>query len=134
MTNLRLVLLFTSLLIVALCWGTQTSAVAEPNTGKGKSDAACARKHTACVNGCRNGATVPIGSPQTSVDACDLNCDNNYNKCYAARGGMQENQLQVVPTNPARQMPPFPKGGINAPIMRRGIDGEQSTSSEREGK
>lgn len=59
----------------------------------------------------------------------------------AMKGGVQGNfgrlpggQLQVAPANPAPKTSPFQKPGMNAPIMRRGVEGEQPTSSEKEGK
>ena len=44
------------------------------------------------------------------------------------RGQLQGSQLQVAPTNPPPKTSPFQKGGTNAPIMRRGVEGEQPTA------
>jgi hypothetical protein len=38
---------------------------------------------------------------------------------YGQRSG---GQLQVAPTNPGPKASPFQKGGMNAPIMRRGVE------------
>lgn len=39
-------------------------------------------------------------------------------------GRVPGGQLQVAPTNPPPRTSPVPKAGMNAPIMRRGVDGE----------
>jgi len=38
-------------------------------------------------------------------------------------------QLQVAPVNPAPKPSPFNKSGMNAPIMRRGIEGAPATTA-----
>ncbi len=44
-------------------------------------------------------------------------------------GAVQGGQLQVAPTNPPPRTTPVPKAGMNAPIMRRGVEGEQPADS-----
>jgi hypothetical protein len=41
-------------------------------------------------------------------------------------GAVHGGQLQVAPTNPPPRTTPVPKAGMNAPIMRRGVEGDHS--------
>ena len=40
-------------------------------------------------------------------------------------GAVQGGQLQVAPTNPPPRTTPVPQAGKNAPVMRRGVEGEE---------
>ena len=53
-------------------------ASAEPVPGV---DRACAHANTACVNDCRNGNTLPIGSPESAIAKCDSRCLTRYDRC-----------------------------------------------------
>ena len=44
-------------------------------------------------------------------------------------GRVPGGQLQVAPMNPQPNTPHIPKAGMNAPIMRRGVEGEQPDTS-----
>ena len=46
----------------------------------------------------------------------------------ALMGKFKGSQLQLTPMTPAPKTSPFLKGGTNAPIMRRGVEGEQPTT------
>ncbi len=43
-------------------------------------------------------------------------------------GAISGGQLQLAPTNPPPRTTPVPKAGMKAPIMRRGVEGEESTT------
>lgn len=43
-------------------------------------------------------------------------------------GAISGGQLQVAPTNPPPRTTPVPKAGMKAPIMRRGVEGEEPTT------
>ena len=70
---------------------------------------------------------------------CKDRCDDTMVKCQplarTQQGGVGRipgGQFQVAPTNPAPKTSPFKKGGMNAPIMRRGVEGEPATSTPTE--
>lgn len=49
-------------------------------------------------------------------------------------GALQGGQLQLAPTNPPPRTMPAPKAGMTAPVIRRGVEGEQPVPSEQVGK
>ncbi len=108
------------LMIVALCTGTHTLALAEqkrprPQTAEEKKTKACEVRNVECMNDCRNGFHLPIGSPSDKVRSCDHNCGIAFNVCMAAkRGGFNSETFS---------------GQRKGPVLRRGIEGEGSTTS-----
>ena len=93
MKNVRLALPVSILMIVAeLCTGTHTLALAEqkkprPQTAEEKKTKACEVSNVECMNDCRNGFHLPIGSPSDKIRSCDHNCGIAFNVCMAANKG-----------------------------------------------
>ncbi|MGZ8422373.1 MAG: hypothetical protein ACXWV7_05500 [Nitrospira sp.] len=114
----NLIIPLMTLLGFFLLWDTQTVAFAEQKTSRPKTAAekktdACTKQNTECVNDCRNGTHLPLGSSSDKIRTCDVNCGNGFNRCMAAmRGG-----------------PAGAFSGTNAPIMRRGVEGEGASPS-----
>lgn len=112
MKTVRLIVPVTALLIFTFGWDPQTNVFAEqsrPLTAAEKKTKACEHANVECVNGCRNGTHLPIGSSSDAIRTCDVNCGNAFNRCNAAMvGGTSTGAFS----------------GTNRPILRRGIEAE----------
>jgi hypothetical protein len=96
--------------------------LAAPNTGSvpQKTDKQCKAERDACLRACDK--LIDLGD---AIKRCKDRCTDDYIMCTPLRvqpgGKLQGVRPQVVPKQ-------------NAPILRRGVEGEQPTSSEKEGK
>lgn len=105
------------------------ASAAPPKTGPtGKTEKQCNADHKTCQKNCEK-TIIDVGN---QVQQCKDRCTDTMVLCQpAARaphggvGGIPGGDLQVAPDNPAPKTSPFQKS--NAPIMRRGIDGDQSS-------
>lgn len=108
---------------------TPPASAEPPKTGPtGKTEKQCNADHQACLSNCDR----TIVDVDNQVQLCKDRCDDTMVKCQplarTQQGGVGRipgGQFQVAPTNPAPKTSPFQKGGMNAPIMRRGVEGEQ---------
>ena len=41
----------------------------------------CQKSDVTCVNNCRNGETLPIGSKKSAINKCDNKCDAKLARC-----------------------------------------------------
>ena len=89
-----------------------------PNPGTSTGDL-CTRPLTRCINDCRNGNTLAIGSPQSAIVACDKGCDSDYAKCRATFGGKasggQQGPLGVTPPKSSTPGKPQGPGSVGTP-------------------
>ena len=147
MQSVRLIFSVIAMLIFAVGWGAPTSVFAEQKkprkqTAEEKKTKACESRNIECVNGCRNGTHLPIGSPSGQIQSCDQNCGVAFNVCMAAMTGGQTGTFQDPSTsgglmqnptvNPSpgtgtSKQPAF--SGKTPLIMRRGVEGEKQTES-----
>ncbi len=116
MKTVSLIVPVTALLLFTFSWDSQTALFAEqsrPLTAAEKKTKACEHANVECVNGCRNGTHLPIGSSGDAIRTCDVNCGNAFNRCNAAMVGPNTGAFS----------------GTKRPILRRGIEGGQTDKS-----
>ncbi len=118
------------------------SSIAVPNNGSPpKTEKECKADLAKCKTNCEK-TLIDIDN---NIQRCKDLCFDSYVICTPARssgqpGGTLGGVTQPVrpgvlqPMQPTRKSSPYSKPGQHAPIMRRGVDGEQQTSSEAEGK
>jgi hypothetical protein len=127
------------LVLVAALLGVVGAAVppasAEPpKTGPtGKTEKQCNADHKACLTNCDK-TIIDIGN---QIQQCKDRCNDTVVLCQPLARTQQGNvgqlsggQFQVTPSNPAPKTSPYQKQGMNAPIMRRGVEGEPATSAQ----
>jgi hypothetical protein len=145
MKRMRLISFIIALPIFALGWSTHTAVFAEQKQTPKERRAACTQQNTQCRNDCRNGTLLPLGSPANSIETCDIKCRDSFDSCMnapmALRGGQTMGTFQNPSAGGLMQSPAVnPSAGSatskqpavsgkNAPIMRRGVEGEQPESS-----
>lgn len=141
MKRIRLILFIIVSLIFTIGWGAHTVVFAEKKQTPQERRAACAQQNTQCRNDCRNGTRLPLGSPANSIETCDINCRDSFDSCMNAPMGLRGGQTMGIFQNPSTgglmQSPTVnpsagsatskqpASSGKNAPIMLRGVDGEQ---------
>jgi len=118
------------------------ASIAAPNTGSTpKTEKECKADLANCKTNCEK-TMIDIDN---NVQRCKDLCMDGYIICTPARssgqpggnlGGVSQPVRPGVlqPMQPTRKSSPYSKPGMNAPIMRRGVEGEQPASSEKEGK
>ena len=131
MKRMRLILFIITPLIFTIGWGAHTAVHAEKKETPKERRAACTQQNTQCRNDCRNGTLLPLGSPANSIETCDINCRDSFDSCMNApmglRGGQTMGTFQNPSSSATSKQPAF--SGKNAPIMRRGVEGEQPEPS-----
>jgi hypothetical protein len=114
-------------------------ASAEPpkTGGTGKTEKQCNADYKVCLTTCDK----TIIDIDDQVQRCKDRCTDTMVICQPAARRQQGNvgqlsggQFQVTPSNPAPKTSPYQKQGMNAPIMRRGVEGEPATSAPTEQK
>lgn len=108
-------------------WDTRPAGAEPPKTGPtGKTQKQCDADHKACITNCDK-SIVDIDN---HVQQCKDRCNDTWVLCgpmartqQGRMGQIQGGQFQVAPTNPVPKTSPFQKPGMNAPIMRRGVEG-----------
>lgn len=94
-------------------------------TGREKGLNACADSPGHTIRCLPSGDYMCCVQTQTGTECEEIEKDDAKSAIGKA-GQTQRGQLQVAPTNPPPKTSPFQKGGTNAPIMRRGVEGEQA--------
>jgi len=130
--------LFLALAVGFATWlATSGSGLAVPKqskscdaTGKDKGLNACADSPGHIIVCTSGGDYMCCKITPTGKDCEEIVKDDEA----SVMGRLKGRQLQLAPTTSVPKTSPFQKGGMNAPIMRRGVEGEQPTSSEKEGK
>lgn len=118
---------FAITLGILLTW-TPATTLAAPNTGSGpqKTDKQCKDERDTCNKACDKLIDI-----DNNVKNCKDRCTDGYVICTPMRGSMP-------PGNKFGAVRPYALPKQNAPIMRRGIEGEtpapSSTDSDNRGK
>ncbi len=94
-------------------------------TGKDKGMNACADSPGHIIVCTSGGDYLCCKVTPTGKDCEEIVKDSEASVTGKFKGG----QLQRSPTTSIPKASPLQKGNMNAPIMRRGVDGESSTSS-----
>lgn len=151
MNHVRCILFIITPLIFTIWWGPHTPVFAEQKQTPKERRAACTQHNTQCRNDCRNGTLLPLGSQAGSIETCDINCRDSFDGCMNAPMGLKGGQamgtfqnpsagglMQSPTVNPSTGSVPSKQPAFsskNAPIRRRGIEGEQpepSTTAPKE--
>lgn len=130
--------LFLALAVGFATWlATSGSCLAVPKqskscdaTGKDKGLNACADSPGHIIVCTSGGDYMCCKITPTGKDCEEIVKDDEA----SVMGKLKGSQLQLAPRTSVPKASPFQKGGMNAPIMRRGVESEQPTSSEKEGK
>jgi len=130
--------LFLTLAVGLATWlATSGAGLAVPKqgkscdaTGKDKGMNACADSPGHIIVCTSGGDYLCCKITPTGKDCEEIVKDDEA----SVTGTLKGSKLQRTPTTSVPKTSPFQKGGMNAPIMRRGVEGEQPTSSEKEGK
>lgn len=115
-------LLRNAMMIGAALTILSTVCLAAPNTGSGpqKTDKQCKTERDACLKSCDK--LIDIGD---TIKRCKDLCTDEYIMCTPVR---------VQPGSKLQGVRPQALPDQNAPIFRRGVEGDQAPSSEKEGK
>ncbi len=110
--------LLASLILGAVLLMLPALGLAAPNTGSGpqKTEKQCKDERAKCLKDC--GQLIDIDN---NIQRCKDRCTDAYIICTPLRQGQPGGKLQGVR--------PHVLPGQNAPIMRRGVEGEASTPS-----
>lgn len=121
MNNPRIGAFALAISCLIIAGGHQTTAQAKeysPNGGPSTA-AKCDQINTYCINDCRNGNTVPMGSSQAIRDACDRQCSRNWVKCVKTERvtGPQNRPDGTLPpkSNPGTPTKPKIPGNVTPP-------------------
>jgi hypothetical protein len=111
--------LMLAALLLAAGSGSVFAEIYSPNEGTSGGDL-CSRPLTRCVNDCRNGNTLPIGSSPSAIKACDNGCDSDYAKCVRKFGpgkssGGQQRPLGATPPKSNTPTKPQGPGSVGTP-------------------
>jgi len=110
------------------------ASIAAPNTGSTpKTEKECKADLANCKTNCEK----TIIDIDNNIQRCKDLCMDGYIICTPARSsGQPGGNLGAVsqpvspgvlqPLQPTRKSSPYSKPGVNAPIMRRGVEGEQT--------
>lgn len=126
-------ILFLALAVGVAAWlATSGSSLAVPKqskscdaTGKDNGMNACADSPGHIIVCTPGGDYLCCKVTPTGKDCEEIVKDSEA----SVMGKLKGSQLQLAPTTSVPKTSPLQKGRMNAPIMRRGVDGESSTPS-----
>jgi hypothetical protein len=122
MNHHRSGLLRNAMMIGAALTILSTVSLAAPNTGSGpqKTDKQCKAERNTCLKACDK--LIDLGD---AIKRCKDQCTDDYIMCTP---------LRVQPGGKLQGVRPQALPDQNAPLLRRGVEGEPPASSDIEGK
>jgi hypothetical protein len=103
--------LFPALVVVAGAVVAFQSAASARERQAGNVNRTCHKGFIQCQNDCRNGTTLPIGSPASAIEACGTRCVGKYDRCDSVFRPGRSDKPVTPPQRPSTTTGQEPRGG-----------------------